>query len=396
MKHALIAVLLLVTAGQAKCLPDDVGLSGYTKRIWDAQDGLPDQTIQDFAQAADGRLWIATKVGLMRFDGVRFAIFDRGPAAAALERGVNCLLVSRDSSLWIGTEGGGLVRFRDGIFQQYATASGVANEFVRAIYEDHNGTIWMGSDQGLFRVSGSSMTRMDGSNGTPSIFVRSIAEDNHGHLWVGGTAILEFSGTAFLRQYPLPGGPSVNLITSMFNARDGTLWVGTLSGLHRLAPSGHLARAAGIAAQVDSIRETSDGTIWIGTVGQGLFYYRHSQLFRIAAGSLPGETVKTLLEDREGNIWIGTKTGMMRLSSTPLSIVPFPEKADSEFETLYYDTDGSIWVAASEQLFHIENGIAEPASFPGLPHVRVRALLRDRRGRLWIGTDGAGLVSRRW
>lgn len=392
MKSPLIAVLLFISVVQAIGAPHDVGFTGYTKRLWDAQNGLPDQTIQDFAQASDGSLWVATKTGLLRFDGVRFAIFDRGSAGEVLERGVNCLLVSRDGSLWIGTEGGGLVRFRNGAFQQYSTAGGVANEFIRAIYEDRRGTIWMGSDQGLFRVTGPSITKIDGSNRIPSIFVRSIAEDKNGHLWVGGTTILEFNGTTFVRQYPLSGGPSANLITSMFTARDGTLWVGTLSGLRWLAPTGALVRVAGISTQVSTIRESTDGTIWIGTVGQGLFYCRDSQLFRIALGNLPSKTVKALLEDREGNIWIGTQTGIVRLSSTPLSIVPFPGGADSGFETLYYDRDGSIWIAASEHLFHIQDGIAEPATFPDLPHLRVRTLLRDREGRLWIGTDGAGLV----
>jgi ligand-binding sensor domain-containing protein/signal transduction histidine kinase len=391
MKRALIVLFLFVAVGEGIGAPYEVGLSGYTKRLWDSQDGLSDQTIQDFAQAADGSLWIATKIGLLRFDGVRFSMFDRGPAAAALERGVNCLLVSRDGNLWIGTEGGGLVRFRNGAFQRYSTAGGVANEFVRAIYEDRNGEIWVGADQGLFRVAGASIAKIDGIAGTPPMFVRAFAEDQRGHLWVGGTTILEFKGTAFVRQYPLSGGPSANLITSMFSARNGTLWVGTLSGLHWLLPSGALDRVAGISAQVDAIHETSDGTIWIGTVGQGLFNYRHSQLFRIGPGNLPSKTVKALLEDREGNIWIGTQSGIMRLSSTPLGIVPFPAGADSEFETLSYDSDGSIWVGASEHLFHIQDGVAEPAEFPGLPHLRARVLLRDREGRLWIGSNGAGL-----
>ena len=250
----------------------------------------------------------------------------------------------------------------------------------------------MGSDQGLFRVTASSLIRVDGRNGVPSIFVRAIAESTDGHLWVGGTTLLEFNGTSLLKQLPLAGGPSANLITAMFTARDGTVWVGTLSGLHQLTPAGALVRVAGISAPVGFIRQTADGKIWIGTVGQGLFYSRNLALFHIAPWALPGKTVKALLEDREGNIWIGTQAGIVRLSSTPLSIVKFPGGADSEFETLYYDKDGSVWVAASEHLFHIQNGVAELAKFPGLPRLRVRTLFRDHQGRLWIGTDGSGLL----
>ncbi len=91
----------------------DLGFQGYTTRLWGAEDGLPDQTVQAFAQTADGSLWIGTRGGLLRFDGARFSLYNRETAFAVLERGVNCLLTSRDGSLWIGTEGGGLIRFRN-------------------------------------------------------------------------------------------------------------------------------------------------------------------------------------------------------------------------------------------------------------------------------------------
>ena len=392
MKPALIFLLLLVGIGTVVAEPREVGFQGYTKRLWEAQDGLPDQTAQAFAQTGDGSLWIGTKGGLLSFDGVRFTLYSREIAPAALERGVNCLLVSRDGSLWIGTEGGGLVRYKDHRFQSYPAADGLTNEFIRAIHEDRGGTVWVGADQGLFQVTGSSIARIDNSHGTPMIFVRAIVEDRQGHVWVGGTSLLEFGGKSFMRQYPLPGGPSLNLITSMYIANDATPWVGTLSGLHRLTHSGVLVSVPGISAQVSVIRESKDGTLWIGTVGQGLFFYRQLRLFHIASGSLPGKTVEAVLEDREQNIWLGTQAGIVRLSRTPVTIVPFPGGADSEFETLYNDTDGTIWVAASAHIFRIRNGVATPYAFPGRPGLRVRTLLRDRQGTLWVGTGGAGLL----
>ncbi len=392
MRRTLVVLLLFACIRPAMAEPWDQGFPGYTARLWEAQDGLPDQTARAFAQTADGSLWIGTKGGLLRFDGARFIIYNRETGPAVLERGVNCLLVSRDGSLWIGTEGGGLLRYRESQFWSYPTADGLTNQFVRAISEDRGGTVWVGADQGLFQVSGSSMTRIDSSHGTPTIFVRAIVEDAQGHIWVGGTSLLEFDGKSFERQFPLSGGPSVNLITSMYCAHDGTLWVGTLSGLHRLMEPGVLQRLNGVSAQVSVIRESTNGTIWAGTVGQGLYYYRQSHLFHVASHNLPGRTVEAVLEDRERNIWLGTQAGIVRLSRTPVSIVPFPGGVDSEFETLYYDKDAVIWVAASTHLFRIQNGIARPYIFPGLPRLRVRTLLRDRQGTLWIGTDGEGLL----
>lgn len=116
MKHTVLFMLLLAAGFSVNAQAADVGFRGYSERLWEAKDGLPDQTAQAFAQTADGSLWIGTRGGLLRFDGARFATYGRDVAPPALERGVNCLAVSRDGSLWIGTEGGGVFRYRDHVF----------------------------------------------------------------------------------------------------------------------------------------------------------------------------------------------------------------------------------------------------------------------------------------
>lgn len=388
----IIAAFLAATVVLADAEPRDFGFEGYTARLWEAQDGLPEQTAQAFAQTNDGSLWIGTKGGLLRFDGARFVVYDREIAPAMLERGVNCLLAARDGSLWIGTEGGGLVRYWNNRFQSYPSADGSADEFIRAIYKDSEGTIWVGADQGLFRVTGLTISRVDGSHGIPSVFVRAILEDGRGHIWVGGTALLEFNGKSFMREHPLPGGTSTNLITAMYVARDGAVWVGTLSGLHRLTASGRLKRFAGMTAEVSVITQTSDEALWVGTIGQGLFNLRQAHLLHISSANLPSKTVNAVLEDREHNVWLGTQAGIVRLSKTPVTIVGFAGGADSQFETLTDDGRGTIWVAASTHLFRIQNEVATPYAFPGLPDLRVRTLLRDERGGFWLGTDGQGLL----
>ena len=392
MKRILLVLFVSALVSTAMAEPRGAAFPGYTKRIWEARDGLPDQTAQAFAQTKDGSLWIGTMGGLLRFDGARFTAYNRQNAPLLLERSVNCLLASRDGSLWIGTEGGGLVRYREGTFQSYPAPGSLTNSFIRAIYEDRRGTIWVGADQGLFKVSGLSMVRVDGSNGTPSIFVRTIAEDQHGHIWVGGTTLLEFDGASFVVEHAPNRKLTGDLITSMLIARDGTLWVGTLSGLFNVTSAGVWSRISDISAQVAVIQESTNGLLWVGTVGQGLYLYRQRHLVHVSSTGLPSRTVQAVLEDREKNIWLGTRAGILSLSRTPVEIVPLPGGADFEFETIYRDSDGAIWVATSTRLFRIRDGIARPFSFAGMPNLRVRTLLRDRQGTLWIGTDGSGIL----
>ena len=145
-----LVLWLLVFAVCAAVRAD--GLDGYTRRVWQASDGLPEQTVQAFAQTPDGYLWIGTTGGLVRFDGAHFTVFDRQNTPALHENSVFCLMVSHDGALWIGTEGGGLVRYAQGQFRSWTTREGLSNDFVRALAEDAHGTIWAGTDNGLLRL----------------------------------------------------------------------------------------------------------------------------------------------------------------------------------------------------------------------------------------------------
>src|SRR5580700_12321717 len=80
-------------------LPD-----GYTRRVWQTQDGLPENTVQAFAQTPDHYLWIGTSGGLVRFDGAKFVVFDRENTPEIRENSIFCLAVSHDGSLWAGTD----------------------------------------------------------------------------------------------------------------------------------------------------------------------------------------------------------------------------------------------------------------------------------------------------
>src|ERR1700683_2255908 len=140
-----------------RVLPD-----GYTRRVWQTQDGRPENTLQAFAQTPDHYLWIGTSGGLVRFDGARFVVFDRDNTPLIRQDSIFCLTAGRDGSLWAGADGMGLLRYRNGVFRAYSAQQGLTNEFVRAVLEDRNGTLWVGTDDGLFRMEGDRLRRADG------------------------------------------------------------------------------------------------------------------------------------------------------------------------------------------------------------------------------------------
>ena len=384
-----VAWLLLLAAGYGALWAAD--LAGYTRRVWQVSDGLPEQTVQAFAQTPDGYLWIGTTGGLVRFDGATFTVFDRQNTPALHENSVFCLMVSRDGSLWIGTEGGGLLRYSNGVFRAWTAREGLSNDFVRTILEDAGGTIWAGTDNGLLRLDEDHFVRVDGSPDIPSLAVHALYQDRSGRIWVGGSRLLSFKGSA-VTEYALRGEASQNRVKSIIQTRDGTMWVGTVSGLNRMPPGQtQFERVSGIVGTVRVLRQTPDGVLWIGTIGHGAFQSSGETLTSVAAPALlPSNTVLNFFEDNEQDFWIGTQAGMVRLTKGQANIVPLPKANDSDFGTIYQDRDGSYWIG-STSLFRMVNGVIAQQTLPGIKGTHVRSVYRDRSGALWVGTDGDGV-----
>jgi ligand-binding sensor domain-containing protein/signal transduction histidine kinase len=391
----LAAVMLPAAFGQATPpVPDDF-LSGYTTAQWQTPEGLPEQTVQALAESVDGYLWIGTSGGLLRFDGARFTEYSRSTTPAFAENSVFCLMTDRDGTLWIGTEGGGLIRLSNGVFRRFSAADGLSDGFIRSVIEERSGAILIGTDNGLFQLAdphAERATRVDDTVELPPIAVHALMQDRAGSIWVGGSRLMRLSATpdAKPQEYRLPGHYSENRVKSILQTGDGTIWVGTVSGLQRLRPGAtDFVSLPEIRGTVRVLRETSDGTLWIGTIGRGAFTYRNGALRKVAPHQpLPSGTVLAIREDSLKNVWLGTEAGMVRLSRTPVTLTPLPDASD--FETIAADTDGSLWVA-STKLFHLVHGVATQYNFPQLHGARVRNVFRDRNGTLWIGTDGSGL-----
>lgn len=367
-----------------------------TRQIWRVQDGLPEDIVQAAVQDAQGFLWVGTTGGLARFDGSEFSLLDASSSPRLPVNSVFCLLVDRDKSLWIGSEGGGLLRLQGGNLTQFGAAEGLTDPFVRALLQDERGAIWVGTDNGLFLLppGGKRLRRMDGPGawlGISPIAVHAIAEDREHTIWVGGSRLLTFSagGDTPPVEHALPGQYSQNRVKTILPAADGTLWVGTVGGLEHLE-GGRFHKVSPIAGTVRVLHQARDGSIWIGTIGHGLWRYNQGKLDNLDAGDLlPSKSILSLSEDREGEVWVGTQGGLVRLSRTPVHVLSLPQAADPDFATVSRDRDGAIWAVASN-VFRIQDGKAELKRFPELGNPPVRTLMRTTDGTLWVGTDGDG------
>ncbi len=370
----------------------------YSRRIWQTQDGMPQDTISALVQTNDGYLWVGTSGGLARFDGFRFTVFDRENTPALREQSVYSLFCTRNGTLWIGTEGGGLIRYRSGNFRVFGAGEGLTNGFVRVVREDKHANLWIGTDRGLFRLAEDKLTRVDNQHGIPSMSVHAIHEDSKGRLWVGGSGLLLLS-EGIPTVYRSSRSLADNSIRAIAESNDGTIWVATIGGLHSVAngdPQGVFTSRAIIPNNTTYLYRTKDGDIWAGTYGQGLFRYRGSAhtIYR-APALLPDNYILALLEDREGNFWVGTKNGLLRLSRSVVSTVAtgLPGAPES-IMTIYQDRDQSIWMTTlGGRLYSFRGDQPSPPALPAVvTRLNVRTLFRDLSGAIWVGTNGEGVA----
>ena len=396
-----ITAVLLASGAIAAAGPSDPSVPSaslpFSRRVWVSADGLPEDFAQALAQTPDGYLWIGSSGGLVRFDGVRFTVFNAGNEPAIRDDSVYCLLVSHDGALWGGTEGGGLFRVSAGKFRRFGAAEGLTNGFVRVIFEDHSRNLWVGTDDGLFRLEGERLTRVDQRDGVPHVAVHSIWQDQDGRILVGGSGLLVLSSGRGYEYYTSPESLADNSIRTIRQTRDGAIWIGTIAGLRRLPHglAGNPFAAPKLIgdANVDFLLESRRGALWIGTYGKGLIRYENGRMERFAAPAwLPHDNVLAIFEDAEDNVWVGTQGGMERLSPSDAETIAMPDHAPQSINTVYQDPRGPLYVAVlSGRLFRVAgHGLLPAALPPALADIPVRNVFRDRRGALWIGTDGQG------
>ena len=181
------------------------------------------------------------------------------------------MLASRDGSLWIGTEGGGLTRTRTAEFRSYTRKPGLSDGFVRALYEDRGGTIWVGTDNGLLRFADGRLVRVDGIWQCPALAVHDHCGRSRGASMGRRFGASCGSMRARCENTHLQGGASQNRVKSILETRDGTDMGRHSLRPHRMRQGAHsFERVAGITRTVRVLRQTSDGTLWVGTIGQGI------------------------------------------------------------------------------------------------------------------------------
>jgi signal transduction histidine kinase/ligand-binding sensor domain-containing protein len=361
---------------------------------WTTENGLPQNSINAILQTRDGYIWMATFGGLVRYDGVRFTVFDKANTNGLGSNRVLCLLETADGALWVGTEDGGVSRFKDGAFTAYTTADGLPEN-----------KIWgfvAGDESLLIVVTHHGAAHWQGDRFVPHPFTRKTINDASWALFYyeqhNRARLLEEQGSLLESLKAKLGDQAVTSI--YIDGYDG-IWIGAKSALMRMQ-SGVLTAYGekdGVPnSAVVHWYEDRQGAIWMGTEGAGVLHFKDGRFSRYTtADGLSSESISAIFQDREGTMWIGTSNGGLNRLKRQI-ITDYSDHdglVGKNAYPIFQDRSGDIWIGCGG-LFRFREGKFtryEHAAPPGLraderPFVIPTALFQDSSGVFWMGAVG--------
>jgi ligand-binding sensor domain-containing protein/signal transduction histidine kinase len=367
----------------------------FTFRLWQREQGLPENYVRGLAQTSDGYIWVASDEGVSRFDGVNF--FSLGLHEGFQSGPVRILYADSRGALWIGTVDSGLDCWQSDKLRKFTAHNGLPSDSITAIAEDGDGRLWVGTQVGLAILQDGRLTALKGAEIFSSKTVTTIYRDHKGTMWVGatGAGIYAYRGGNFI---PLRDAALDNLLQdphcllvdqkdriwigagdAFVLCRDGDQWL-------RFGMPRHLA-----THYISTLAEAPDETVWAGSAGEGLFEFKDGKLVAINASSgLPDNIVESLLMDREGKLWVGTHGGLNRICPRKVTALSHGDGLDyGEVKGLAEMSPGLIWAAQANGVYQWDGQIFRRLIFYGQPSgaPSVSALMAARDGSCWVAPD---------
>ncbi|MCI0490249.1 MAG: histidine kinase [Blastocatellia bacterium] len=443
---ALLSVLLLLAS------PTEVRSERLPIKVYTTADGLGHHFVNRIFPDSRGFLWFCTQEGLSRFDGREIITY--GVEQGLPHPMVADILETRNGAYWIGS-GRGVYRFdptkpfkgqkAGPMFTLYRTGETVYTNQPRCLYEDSAGRLWVGTSDGLFV--------MDNPNGegefqfvelnpvwrpTQLMHVHAIIEDAEGAIWVGTSwGLIRLLPDGNTIHFSIQPSGTVDEVTALMLDREGRLWIGHgRAGLIVLMPDPEMAVARplhapvpllagrkaayggsqirlpfkpgevshfttlhGIGSQIlRALIQSANDQIWIGTSGGGLTRF-DGKRFRTAttAQGLSNNVIPSLAEDRAGNIWMASESGVMKLTNSGFTAFTRvdglgPDRIGAIFE----DRAGNLCVVTGLWNQYISRFDGEgfttvqPRLVEGTGWGKGQITLQDRTGDWWVPT-GDGL-----
>lgn len=423
-------VLLLIA--NILCLPAQSDFQCKNKRFGhiSIKEGLSQSAINCIMQDNRGFMWFGTQDGLNLYDGYGFTVYRNEPGNphSLLHNWINVIYESSKAPgvLWIGTSAGLCTYdYKTEAFAVFKNAYG--NAPVEAIIEDREGNLWFGAaGEGLIKFDRKTGAETQYKNVNATV----LMEDGEGKLWIGsdkgGLSRLDEKTGAFIPYEEGRSGFSDTHVLALLCDRDGDIWIGAdgsgLIRLHRdkdvketfIHYTGNSDTPGGLNnGIIKTIIQDRSGLFWVGTKGGGVFCFQKDtkQFFNYAKDpnnpySLSHNDIQVIFEDRAGSLWIGTQgEGINKIDSGYDKFALFQYQPHNphglkheKIWSIVEGQDGLFRIGTDGGVYNFDireetfRHIIHNVDYPNsLIHNLVLSICEDSSGNLWLGTDGGGL-----
>ena len=359
-------------------------------------DGLSSLKINSLYKDDRGDLWIGTEdAGLNRLHDGKFTVYTMKDGLPSNNMLITAVCQDHRGNLWFA-KGSGLYRLKEGILTHYDSADGLSGHLVQNIFEDREGSLWIGTaDGGINRFRDEVIKTYSEKDGLSANNIYPIYQDTAGSVWIGAwsNGLNKYEDGKFTH-YTKSDGLSSNIVTAIQEDRDGNLWIGTYSGGVNRFKDGQFTTLKGLNGEevsgILAIYQDRAGTIWFGTTG-GLFKYENGVLRHFTTNDgLPHPQVIAIHEDLEGNLWLGTRDGLARLKDDTFTV--YKEKdglSSNHVRSFYEDQAGILWIGTYDGgLNRFKDGaFTRYTKREGLFDNGVFQILNDGRGNFWMSSN---------
>lgn len=391
-------------------------LKNGTVSILTTRDGLPSNDVRALTLDTHGQVIVSTATGSAAIQGLRAVPvqsdqFETPRSASSVIFSIRLA----DGRTATATRSNVLL-MKDGRELRLSVGRELPGDRIQALVADREGSLWIGTNEGLARLAGNKVQLFPTSEPLASASVLSLLEDREGNLWVG----TEAQGLHILRNrrfftFDTRDGLASEAATTVVEDRSGTLWIGTSASGLNAVPLGKAGTGTevfparqgihtynvrtGLASNVIlSLAAAPNGDLWVGTP-DGLNRIRGDQIRTFtSADGLPDDFIRSLLVDTDGSLWVGTRHGLAHWTESAgtqpqIQIYTQANGLGSDLVgAMARDARGDLWVATLDGLARLHAGKIENFTVAnGLSSNVVTALLSRPDGSLLIGTENHGL-----
>ncbi|WP_338815704.1 two-component regulator propeller domain-containing protein (plasmid) [Bernardetia sp. Wsw4-3y2] len=437
-------VSLIVNAQkQNKHVPFDPNkqLSQFLIDVWDSEKGLPSSTLLQVIQTKDGYLWIGSYDGLLRFDGNSFDIYTKNTTKEFQTNNITYLKESKDSTLWIGTQGSGLVSCKNGVFKSHGLekeyieaihvldnsdsayigtrsrglllydiknkifkplfAKELSSESIYDILEYPRGKFWLATrNQGVLTIENNQILKVACDVENPRTL--KLYLDNTKRIWAGTyDGIFMYQDNKLTRQFEQLAKERIH---DMRFDPAGNFWIVTRNNIYRhnvLTEKLELL-TTDTGEAFDDVRSVwldQEEDLWIPTARHGLCRLRDGKFINYTVREgLAYPSVNSVGIYNNTDVLVGTSNGTVhRINPIQNKVFDYPIKSklsNQEIFNIRQDSAGAVWIVTYDGLLRkdIKGNEKLFTTKDGLPTNILRLTYQDSKGRFWIGTRGEGLV----